>query len=118
MKKMSGLNLAQFIESKQLVLIDGFSQPYEGMQYSNLPISTSVPNTYQLQTNNNVVTFRSSPTSRSESLKNLYTILQEHTISKQDGPTLVMIENLSDLLLGVDSVSPELDLLEILSSLD
>lgn len=57
LKKISGLNLQTSMQKGQLVFIDAFSQPTSGMAYENLPISTSVPNTYQLQTNSKAHAF-------------------------------------------------------------
>ena len=121
LKKMSGLNMQQFIDKKQLVFLDAFSQPFANqMEYQNLPISTSVPNTYTLKINNKIQTF-SSALSIEESFKTLYTtlngILDEHQKEGGNGPVLVCFENLSGMLLGLDSDAPELDLVEVLNSL-
>jgi hypothetical protein len=56
---------------------------------------------------------------KGQSLKNLYTTLETHlSQSTQDSPTLVLIDNLSNIILGLDSLSPELDLIEIFNSLE
>lgn len=46
---MSGINLQTTIDNDKLVFIDCFSEPFSFNQFQNLPISTTVPNTYSLQ---------------------------------------------------------------------
>lgn len=127
LKKMAGINLKSCIESGQLAFIDAFSQPFSCDAFENLPVSTSVPNTFSLQPPAGINKFTAStPASSQDSMMqlacaSLYTTIEEQ-VKRMKGrepekPILVCIDNLSGMLTGLDSDFPDLDFQEALSSL-
>jgi len=89
MKKMAGLNLQTLIESERLVFIDAFSQPFDSIQFDNLPISISTPSTFTMRNPRNLERFTLSASSGSKKeasqVASSFSALFSRILSKMEG---------------------------------
>jgi KaiC/GvpD/RAD55 family RecA-like ATPase len=108
MKKL-GINLQTSIDDGSLIYIDAFTQPFSMNSFDNLPISTKIPNTHTLKVPKNLHKFSIGASDISSSFDELYELLPEDSV--------LVFDNLSSLLQGMETETPDLDLAEVLNQM-